>query len=358
MTNRRIAALVAAALLGLTACGAGGTNQGEPATETTDVVVENTTPTGVVNLITHDSWAISPQVQQQFEAETGLRLQVLPVGDAGTLANQIVLTKDNPLGDVVFGIDNTFSSRVEEADAIDGGLHPVTQGDVCLNVDSAWFAEHDIPEPNTLDDIVRPEYAGLTVVLNPASSSPGLAFLLATIGAFGESGHFDPTDPVDPRADYGAGWQEYWRALRANDVAVADSWSDGYYAQFSGAGEGGTRPIVVSYSTSPAFTVDGDHSTTRALLNTCFRQTEYAGVLAGATNPVAGQKLLDFLTGATFQADVPEQMFMYPVDPAVELPADWVRFAPQAEHPYEVAASEIAANRDAWIDEWNRVVVE
>jgi len=346
-----IATLLATALA---ACSPGA---GQPDVETT-VVATPTEPTGVVNLITHDSWAISPEVQQQFEAESGLRLQVLPVGDAGTLANQIVLTKDNPLGDVVFGIDNTFASRVEDAGVIDGGLHAVTQGDVCLNVDSDWFTEHGIPEPNTLDDIVRPEYAGLTVVLNPASSSPGLAFLLATIGAFGESGTFDPASTADPLANYDAGWQEYWRALRANDVAVADSWSDGYQAQFSGAGEDGTRPIVVSYATSPAFTVSGDHSTTRALLNTCFRQTEYAGVLQGATNPVAGQKLVDFLTGPTFQADVPGQMYMYPVDSAVELPSDWARFAPQAEHPFEVAPSEIAANRDAWIDEWTRIVVE
>jgi thiamine transport system substrate-binding protein len=362
MTGMVGAALVSAMLL--TGC-AGRADSNTPAN--TDVVGDaisgpDSAPesTGEVTLITHDSWATSPDVIAQFEHATGLHLTVLPVGDAGTLANQVVLTKDAPLGDVVFGIDNSFSSRVEAAGAIDGGLHPVTQGDVCINVDSAWFAAHGVAEPNTLDDLVKPEYSGLTVVLNPATSSPGLAFLLGTVGAFGDV-EADGTRESAPR--YDASWQAYWQALRANDVAVAESWTDGYYAQFTGAGEGGTRPIVVSYATSPAFTVVSDpdgtqRSTTRALLGTCFRQTEYAGVLTGAANPVGGQKLVDFLRSAPFQADVPGQMYMYPVDEAATLPADWVQFAPQAERPFEVSPQDIDANRDRWIEEWNRIVVE
>ena len=124
------------------------------------------------------------------------------------------------------------------------------------------------------------------------------------------------------------------------------------------AAAGCTRPIVVSYSTSPAFTVteDGSASTTRALLGTCFRQVEFAGVLHGAANPEGARALVDFLVSAPFQADIPGQMYMYPADSSIELPAEWTAFAPLAESPFDLAPEKITANRDAWIDEWTAAV--
>lgn len=319
---------------------------------------------GTVTLVTHDSFAVSEGLLEAFEQETGYTVEQVAPGDAGTLVNQLVLTKDSPLGDVVYGVDNTFASRAIEAGVfepyqpegldpsaaryatgeydVEGALTPVDVGDVCLNVDSAWFDEAGVPAPATLEDITRPEYADLTVVTNPATSSPGLAFLLATIGAFG-------TD----------GWQGYWERLRDNGVKVVDSWEDAYYVDFSGAGEGGTRPIALSYSTSPAFTLteDGTASTTAALLETCFRQVEYAGVLAGTDEPEGARALVDFLASPEFQADVPGQMYMYPADETVELPADWQRFAPLAEDPFDVPPAEVAEHRDEWIEQWTATVI-
>lgn len=315
-----------------------------------------------VTLVTHDSFAVSDEVLAAFEKESGLTVEQVAPGDAGTLVNQLVLTKDAPLGDVVFGVDNTYASRAVDAgvfeeyqpadlapevaayapDDLAGTLTPVDVGDVCMNLDDGWFEKHDVAPPATLEDLAKPEYADLTVVTNPATSSPGLAFLLATIGAFG-------TD----------GWEAYWADLRDNGVKVAESWEDAYYVDFSGAGEGGQRPIALSYATSPAFTVsdDGKTSTTSAMLDTCFRQVEYAGVLAGAENPEGAKKLVDFLTSAEFQADVPGQMYMYPADPDVELPADWQQFAPLADEPFEVAPADVAAHRDEWIEQWTATVV-
>ncbi|GEL45481.1 thiamine ABC transporter substrate-binding protein [Cellulomonas hominis] len=347
------AALAAAAALALTACSATGGPSGSPSADASGG--------GTVTLVTHDSFHLSDGLIEQFEADTGLTVTQVAPGDGGALVNQLILTKDAPLGDVVYGIDNTFASR-----AIDEGvLEPYTSqapaaqdaaqyapdasdsltavdlGDVCLNVDHAWFAEQGVPEPATLEDLTKPEYRDLTVVTNAATSSPGLAFLLATIGAFGEDG-----------------WQQYWTDLQANGLKVAEGWSDAYYTDFSGGGAGGPRPIALSYASSPPETVPegGDAPTTGALLDTCFRQVEYAGVLAGAQNPEGARQLVDFLLSDAVQADIPGSMYMYPVSSAVDLPAEWAQWAPLSDQPYEVPLDDIAANRDTWVREWTDLV--
>jgi thiamine transport system substrate-binding protein len=215
-------------------------------------------------------------------------------------------------------------------------------GDVCLNVDHAWFAERGIAEPTSLQDLTDPQYRDLTVVTNAATSSPGLAFLLATVGAFGEDG-----------------WQQYWTDLTANGLKVAEGWSDAYYTDFSGGGGGGPRPIALSYASSPPETIPegGGEPTTGALLDTCFRQVEYAGVLAGAQNPEGAQQLVDWLLSDAVQADIPGSMYMYPVSTAVDLPEDWAQWAPLSDAPYEVPLDDIAANRDTWVREWTDLVV-
>jgi len=365
---RRTAAVVAALALfpALAACGADAPDAGAPeetgASASDNVSASDTT----VTLVTHDSWAVSEDVLAAFEEESGLTVRQIAIGDAATLTNQVVLTRDSPLGDVVFGIDNTFASRAIDAGALqrfmppnlptsaedyvlgEGLLIPIDRGDVCINTDIAWFEERGQAEPQTLEDLTQPEFRDQLVVMNPATSSPGMAFLLATIGEFGEDGYG------------GRGWEGFWEDLRANGVRVADSWSTAYFAEFSGAGEGGTRPIVVSYSSSPAFTLneDGTESTTRAMLDGCFRQVEFAGILDGARNVEGAQALMEFLVSPEFQADIPGQMWVYPIDDNVELPEDWARFGPLAERVVEVAPEEIDANRDEWIDRWTAIVVE
>ena len=253
-------------------------------------------------LVTHDSFALSEGILEQFTEQTGIPVQVQSAGDAGQLVNTLVLTKDSPLGDVVFGIDNTFASRAVEngvlADYASADLTsaedqyllpegqgreqltPIDNGDVCVNVDHEWFAEAGIPEPTGLDDLIKPEYRDLFVTPAANSSSPGLAFLLATIAKYGDDG-----------------WQDYWSALVANGTKVVAGWSDAYYVDFSGPSSEGDRPIVVSYASSPPFEVPegATEAPTGALLDTCFRQTEYAGVIAGTKNEAGAQKLVDFL---------------------------------------------------------------
>ncbi len=316
---------------------------------------------GTVVLLTHDSFAVSDEVQQAFTDRTGYALDVRAVGDAGAMVNQLVLTKDAPLGDAVFGIDTTFASRAldegilaphasaaagDEITALavggDGRLTAISYSDVCVNVDHAWFDRESIAEPATLQDLADPRYADLLVVEDPATSSPGLAFLLATVGAFGAEG-----------------WEDYWASLRDNGVKVAAGWTDAYYVDFSGPSSEGDRPLVVSYASSPPYEVPegSDEAPTGALLDTCFRQVEYAGVLEGAANPDGARALVDFMLSDTFQDDIPGQMYVYPASASATLPAEWERFAPLAAAPFEVAPEQIAANRQDWIERWTQIVI-
>jgi len=310
-------------------------------------------------LVTHDSFNVSEGILEKFTEETGIEVTVQASGDAGQLVNTLVLTKDSPLGDVVFGIDNTFASRAVDAGVLEdyesgdltsaedsyllpageGGeqLTPITNGDVCVNVDHEWFTEAGLEEPVTLEDLTKPEYKDLLVVEAANTSSPGLAFLLSTIGAFGEDG-----------------WQQYWSDLMSNGTLVVAGWTDAYYTEFSGPSSEGNRPLVVSYASSPPFEAaeGATEAPTGALLDTCFRQTEYAGVIAGTKQPEAARKLVDFLFSTTVQNDIPEQMYVYPVNAAATLPESFVKFAAVAENPFVVEPSEINANRERWLTEW------
>lgn len=352
-TGRTRPALVAAGALALLAACAGPDDGSGEAGSTTPATV---------TLVTHDSFHVDDAVLAAFEQESGLDVQLVAPGDGGALVNQLILTKDAPLGDATFGIDNTFASRAIEEGVLEpytseapaaadaaryavddsGSLTAVDYGDVCVNVDHGWFAEQGLAEPTTLDDLADPAYKDLLVVPSATTSSPGLAFQLATVGAFGEDG-----------------WQAYWQRLTDNGVQVAADWSEAYYVDFTAGGGDGPRPLVVSYASSPPFTVPegGDEPTTGALLDTCFRQVEYAGVLAGAENPEGARKLVDFLLSDEVQAGIPEGMYMYPVSAAVDLPAAWQQWAPLAPEPFTVDPQQIADRRDEWIRTWTDTVI-
>ncbi len=340
--------LAAALTLSATSCSLIGDGADDDATDGDN---------GTVVLVAHDTFSLPKKLVAAFEEKSGYQLDIQQVGDAGTLTNELILTKDSPLGDVAFGVDNTFASRALEEgvftthdfdapDAVDDyalpgddehALTAIDSGNVCVNVDTTWFDKAGLAPPEDLDDLTDPAYRDLFVTPAATTSSPGMAFLLTTIAA------------------YGANWLDYWEDLMANGATLTKGWEDAYYVDFTQGGGDGKRPIVLSYDSSPAFTVADGTSSTDALLDTCFEQVEYAGVIDGAENVEGAEELIEFLVSPEVQAALPESMYVFPVVEGIELPTEWARFAEQPTDPYTVDPAEVAANRETWLREWSDV---
>ena len=329
--------------------------------------VGNPSPSAPSKLVvlTHDAFDYTPTVMAAFEAQHGVTVEILKAGDAGEVVNKAILTKDAPLADVLYGVDNTFLSRALEADIFEpytsgavsavpaeltsgtnGVVTPIDYGDVCLNFDKEAFAT--AAAPTKLEDVTDPSYDGKLVVENPATSSPGLAFLLATIGRFGSDGDYT--------------WQDYWSELRDNGVLVDNDWDTAYYTSFSGGAGEGDRSVVVSYATSPvAEVVFADPPVTSpptgVVTDGCFRQVEYAGVLRGAKAPELARQFVDFMLSAEFQSDIPLKMFVFPAHPQASVPEVFTANAAAVPAPIVMDPQTIAANRDAWVAEWTDVVL-
>lgn len=311
-------------------------------------------------LITHESFALSEGILDEFTEETGVTVVVNPAGDAGSMVNQAVLTKDNPLGDVMFGIDSTFLSRaIDEGifapyaatgiDTVDPSLRvdddvvtPIDFGDVCVNYDIAALSELGVEPPRSLADLSSPIYRDLLVVQDPATSSPGLAFLLATIAAYPDGAAYD--------------WRAYWTDLFANGVDVASDWSQAYYTEFTRSG--GDRPLVVSYASSPPAEVFFGELTTAptgAMTDGCYRQIEYAGILAGTEHETTARMLVDFLLSRTVQEDIPLNMFVFPANRDAALPQVFMAHTTLPDAPAIIAPATIQQNRERWIQEWTAI---
>ncbi|HEV2796662.1 MAG TPA: ABC transporter substrate-binding protein, partial [Nocardioides sp.] len=216
MTHGPVRAALAATIAALTLGGCSLVGSSEPSSPQTSAVDSGgsggstDSAGGTVVLATHESFTLPKKLVRAFEEETGYTLEVRAAGDAGTLATKLSLTADNPIADAAFGIDNTFASRPlgegafaevtpsltppQEYALADGGdrLVPIDSASVCVNVDTAWFADEGLEPPQTLDDLTDPAYADLLVTPGASTSSPGMAFFLATV------------------AEHGDDWPDYW----------------------------------------------------------------------------------------------------------------------------------------------------
>lgn len=314
---------------------------------------------GTITLITHDSFAdaATEETFAPFTQSTGITVEVLAAGDAGAMVNQAILTRDNPLADVLFGIDDTFLTRGLEEEIFEphrspllsqvppslqldaeGRVTPIDYGDVCLNYDKEAFT--DLAVPATLDDLLQPAYADMLVVEDPSTSSPGLAFLLATIDRYG-----------DP------GWQDYWRDLLANGALVTPGWTEAYYGEFSGGAGEGTRPLVVSYASSPPAEVifaetPLDEAPTGVITDGCYRQVEFAGILTGTERPQAAGQLIDYMLSVEFQETIPLNWFVFPANSDADLPSEFIQHTTVPADPVQFPPEVIEANRQTWLEQW------
>ncbi|MFC2025719.1 thiamine ABC transporter substrate binding subunit [Chloroflexota bacterium] len=316
--------------------------------------------------MTHDSFSVSEEIVNKFELENNVKVNFLKSGDTGTALNKAILSKGNPLADVFYGVDNTFLSRALEEDIFENYNSPLLKkinpsfildpknralpvdfGDVCLNYDKDYFELENLKPPETLEDLLNPDYKSLLVVQNPATSSPGLAFLFTSIANYG------PNEYIN-----------FWKRLVENDVLIVNDWETAYYSEFSGSSGRGPRPIVVSYDSSPAFEVlyaetPIEEPPTAAIVNknTCFRQIEFVGILKGGKNRYHAEKWIDYMLSPSYQADIPLQMFVFPVNSEAQLDGIFDNFLILPEEPAFINPSEIAANREKWIRDWTEAVL-
>ena len=317
-----------------------------------------------LSVMTHDSFSISQELLENFQDENNVQVRFLKSGDTGTTVNKAILAKDKPLADVFYGVDNTFLSRALGEEIFEPyqspwlsaipdnfklnsefAVSPVDYGDVCLNIDAAYFEDNRLQPPEKLEDLLDSQYKDLLVVENPATSSPGLAFLLATVGHFGDPGYLD-----------------YWKGLVDNNVLVVNDWEVAYYQEFSRSG--GSRPIVVSYGSSPPFEVIYSETPiteppTSAIVSdgACFRQIEFVGILKGTKNRDLAERWIDFMLSPAFQEEIPLQMFVFPVNEKAILDEIFEKHLAIPENPAFVSPEDIADNREKWINEWTQVVL-
>lgn len=345
------AALSAVTAFALTACSPA------PDVAASDVSTNDAAGKTQITVLSHDSFDFPEELLDQFTKETGIVANIQPVGDGGTLANQLVLTKDSPMGDVVYGVDNTVSYRlagqgvIEEAgipspdEALnftgEPGLVPIDHGDVCVNLDKTWFAEKNLAHPQTFEDLAKPEYKNMLVALNPASSTPGMAFMLSTINHFGEDA-----------------WLRYWKDLKANGAKIADGWSEAFASDYSSGEGAGSFPMMVSYGSSPAYFVNKakTESTNAALPATCYRQVEYAGVLSGSQHREEAKKFIEFMLTPEVQEAISGVTYMYPASKDAQAPEDLVKFGPLSDAPIVIPGDQVAKNAEAWLKAWQEAV--
>jgi thiamine transport system substrate-binding protein len=314
-----------------------------------------------LRVLTHSSFAVPKPLLKQFEKDAGVKLRIIKAGDAGEMLNKLILTRANPIADVVYGIDNALAPKALAADVLvptaaattgrassvelPGPLVPVDYGYVTINFDKAWFAKNGKTPPKSLEELTQPGFAKLLVVQNPATSSPGNAFLLATIGAMGEEKAFD-----------------WWARMRANGMKVSKGWTEAYYTDFSR--NGGKYPLVISYATSPAAELfyAKDKPTepptgSLSLPGGVYRQIEGVALVKGGKQPVAAEKFVDFLRSAPVQQQLQLEMWMYPAESGTQR-ADVMKFAPEPTAFDAPSDADIAAKGTQWVARWTKVVLK
>jgi thiamine transport system substrate-binding protein len=324
-----------------------------------------TEPTTLI-VMTHDSFSVSEEIITEFEKENHVQVNFLMSGDTGSMLNRAILTKNAPVADVLYGVDNTFLSKAISEDIFEPYQSamvsdipsefildpefralPVDYGDVCINYDKAFFKENQLQVPTSLESLTQEAYLGLMVVENPATSSPGLAFLLATVAEYGEEGYLD-----------------YWQRLKDNGLVVVYDWETAYYTNFSGSSGQGPQPLVVSYGTSPAAEVifsekELDEAPTDSIVtpNACFRQIEFIGILRGTQKRKLAEEFIDAVLDVPFQEDIPLSMFVFPVNRNAAVPDEFLEYIQIPESPASLPPELITENRDRWIENWRELML-
>lgn len=301
---------------------------------------------GELRVMVHSSFALPKPLLTEFEKQAGVKLVIIKGGDAGEMLNKLILTRANPVADVVYGIDNTLQAKAQAAGVLDGPLAPVDYGFVTINFDKTALTKNALALPTTLQQLTLPAYKNALVVPNPATSSTGYAFLLATIAGLGEEPAF-----------------KWWGQMRANGLKVAKGWSEAYYTDFTRGG--GAQPLVVSYATSPAaevfYATEKRTQSPTSSLNLkggVFKQVEGVALLKGGAQRAAALKFIDFMRSGPVQQALQTEMWMYPVQPGTPRAPVLLQHAAEPAQFESLPAQTIANKGAQWVARWTQVVLK
>lgn len=315
-----------------------------------------------VRLAVHDSFDLPKEILVEFEQKHDAKVSLIKMGDGHEMLNRLIITRSSaPLADAVFGIDNNTIAKAKEAGILAkkqpesaktvvklSHALPVDYGFITLNYDKKWFADKKIPLPKTLADLSKPAYKNLLVMPNPGTSTPGLAFLLANISGMGEEAAF-----------------KWWADMRKNGVKITKGWSDAYNTEFTL--NGGSRPIMVGYASSPAAEVFySEGKLTQPNMGNLFLkggsylQVEGAAVLNNAKEPELAAKLVQYLQGPSVQQNVFSYMWVYPaVKGTTAHPMTVHAQVPtKAQQTAQLSSQRVNARQKDWVNRWVRTVIK
>ncbi len=293
-------------------------------------------------------WGPGPELSRLFAERTGVKLTLISCGDAAQVLSRAVLEKKRPAADVLVGIDNNLADAARRSGVLEAyrsPRHEVVPDELVLDedwlltpYDWGYFALiHDsasgVPAPASLEDLTRPEYAKRLILMDPRTSTPGLGFVAWTVAVYGD--------------DY----ISYWERLKPSVLTLAPGWDSGY-----GLFTSGEAPLVISYTTSPAYHAEYDNTDRYKAL--VFpeghpRQIEGLGVVKGCANRPGARAFVDFMLTDEAQAVLPLTQWMYPVSRTVPLPASYAA-APLAGKAVEANHDRVAAAVDAVLDALSR----
>ena len=317
--------------------------------------VENSESSNLV-IYAYDSfvseWGPGPVVIPLFEEEYGVKVNLISAGDSGQVLQKAILEKDNPKADILIGIDNNLLAKALEESIFspykpeniskvqkkllfdpEYNVIPFDYGFFSIIYDSQKIKD----PPASLEDLLQPKYKKSLIMMDPRTSSPGLGFLLWTI------------------AEYGDNFTDYWTKLKESILTVTDGWDTGY-----GLFTSGEAPMVLSYTTSPAYHVEYENTTRyRAAVfpEGHYMQIEGLGIVKNAPNRKMAEKFVEFALSKEFQNAIPLTNWMYPASDEVNLP-DSFDYAPVPEKKLLLPSNEIRENVDKWLTQWTDSVTK
>ena len=303
----------------------------------------------VLTVYTYESfvseWGPGPKVKAAFEKTCDCTVNFVGVADGVALLNRLKLEGASSKADVVVGLDTNLIAEAKEtglfeASGIDASAAKVPGGfkdDVFVPYDYGHFAVvYDTQTlknpPKSLKELVEGDPSQKIAIQDPRTSTPGLGLLLWVKSVYGDKA------------------PEAWAKLKDRVLTVTPGWSESY-----GLFTKGEVPMVLSYTTSPAYHMVAEHSEryqAASFEEGHYIQIEVAGLLKNAPEKELGKTFLSFILTPGFQDAIPENNWMMPVITTSQPLPDAFNKLVQPTKTFLMSPEEVAKNRKAWIDEW------